>query len=210
MGHIVTVVGIERHATVRGHTLECDECGDTYNGGNGGSRGGPIMPNGYRELKPVMLVEHAIRLGWTGLEKYQDPSSVKGMAPPDLCPICSAMKDAPYWPTVVEEPASIAVLVYRKDGPLVQRYTVVRPLAHMPFGINTEGWPVRDRYNEPPAVIDLKVTASETNVRGIYFESNVQWPDRKRGEGFKDKAPKIRLWSWGDGHVYAKEVSSKR
>lgn len=210
MSHLVRVDGIEMFATVRGHSLECDSCGERYDGGNDEDKGGPLMPCGYRELRPQMILEHGMRLGWTGLEKYKDPASVRGVAPPDLCPVCSAMKGAPYWPTVVEEPAGTAVLVYRRDGPLVQRFTVVRPLDRAPLGIDTEGWPVRDRYNEPPAVMELKVTASETVVQGIHFDSNVRWPSQQRGECFKEKAPRIRLWSWGDGKVYGKEVSQSR
>lgn len=207
MAHIVKVDGIEMYATARGHGLECDECGDTYTGGNHEDRGGPYKPNGYRGTNHHEIVADGIQLGWTGLEKYLDPSKVKGVASPDRCPICSAMKEAPYVPTTVHEPDGIAVVVYRSELPLVQKHTIVRPLGLKMFGVNTTGWPVRDRYNEPPAVLELKFTASENWMHSIYFESNVSWPGRKRGEGFKEKAPKICLWSWGDGKVYAREIT---
>jgi hypothetical protein len=205
MAHLVKVDGIEL-GNARGHRLECDECGDIYTGGNHEDRGGPFRPNGYRGVDRQQIVEDAIHLGWTGLEKYQDPNHTKGKAAPDRCPICSAMKGAPYVPTVVHEPNGIAVVVYRPELPLVQKHTIVRPLGRAPFGVNTEGWPTRDRYSEPPAVLELKFTASESGMHSIFFESNVRWPERKRGDGFKEKAPKIRLWSWGDGKVYAKEL----
>jgi hypothetical protein len=207
MAHIVKVDGIEMFATARGHSLECDECGDTYTGGNGEDRGGPIMINGYRSVDRSEIVSDAAQLGWTGLTKYLAPAEVKGMAPPDLCPVCSVMKHAPYWPTVVHEPKGIKTLMYSDKGPLVQRHTVVRPLEKGPFGITIVGWPLLDRYNQPPAVMDVKFTASENGVNSIYFDGSVKWPYRKRGEGFKSVAPKIRLWSWGDGKVYAKEIT---
>jgi hypothetical protein len=207
MAHIVKVEGIELFATARGHSLECDECGDTYIGGNHEDRGGPYQPNGYRSIDRQQIVEDAMRLGWTGLEKYQDPSQAKGTAALDLCPVCSAMRKAPYWPTHVHEPKGIGHVMYNPAGPLVQRHTVVRPLEKGPFGVTLGGWPLRDRYNEPPAILDIKFTASENGVSSIYFDSSVRWPSRKRGEGFKSPAPMIRLWSWGDGKVYAKELN---
>jgi len=210
MGHKVTITkvdGIERFLTTHGHTLECDECGEQYNGGNDEDKGGPLMPQGYRGMSPTQILDHGIRLGWTGLEKYQDPSKVKGVAPPDRCPVCAAMKGAPYWPAIIHEPIAHAILFYRADGPLMQSHTVVLPLTRTKIHISSLDWPERDRYNEPPAVLKLKIVANEKNPDGWIFNTTIHWPGQKGKPQFKAKSPIIRLWSWGDGKVYAKEVS---
>jgi hypothetical protein len=213
MGHIVTIAkvdGIERFMTTHGHTLECDNCGEQYNGGNDEDKGGPLMPDGYRGISPATILDHGERLGWTGLDKYKDWTKIQGMAPSDLCPVCSAMKGAPYWPVNIHEPLSLVRLWYVAKAPLVQKHTVVLPMENRIVEINTNAWPRRDRYNQPPAVLEVKFITKDSPFVGLSFESKIRWPGQKGKPQFKEKSPLIRLWSWGDGKVYAKEVSPKR
>jgi hypothetical protein len=205
MGHLVKVDGIEINATVRAQSLECDECNDQYNGGNGEDKAGPIKPNGYRSITPTDLIWDAKRLGWTGLEKYETPP--QGKAPPDLCPVCSAMKRAPYWPTLVHEPIGSLIIAYQPTGPLVQRHVLVAPLERRKIGVGVHNWPGRSRVIQAPAIIDVKIVAQEMGPLEIDFLNIVRWPGHKAQPPFKAKSPTIRLWSWGDGKVYAKEVS---
>jgi hypothetical protein len=212
MGHIVTITkvdNIERFLTTHGHTLECDECGEQYNGGNDEDKGGPLMPNGYRGMSPSQILDHGEKLGWTGLAKYHDWTKIQGMAPPDLCPVCSAMKKAPYWATVIHEPDTLTTLRYEKRGPILQTHSIVMPLERREISITTRDWPERDRYNVAPAVMMVKVIGTDDGNIRLGFDTNVRWIDRKPGF-LKGKSHLLRLWSWGDNKVYVKEVSPKR
>ncbi len=55
-----------------------------YNGGNGTTKPGPLMPNGYRRNQEDAIAQHAKALGWTGpMTRSSDL---------DLCPICTVAR----------------------------------------------------------------------------------------------------------------------
>lgn len=80
MPHLDTVIGIEKMGSLH-VSLRCDECGATYNGGNGSTKPGPVMLTGYRATQVELLRTDAKTLGWTG------PMSRESTT--DKCPVCS-------------------------------------------------------------------------------------------------------------------------
>lgn len=90
MPHLDTVTGIERYLNVRGYSLVCDVCKVTYNGGNGSDPAVPYRPRGYRFGEQDLLIEHALQLGWTGVEQYLQTTGQDQEVKIDKCPHCSA------------------------------------------------------------------------------------------------------------------------
>ncbi len=78
--NLLTVVGIEKLGFCP-ICLKCDTCGNVYNGGNGSTKPGPVMPRGYAALQEQLLQADARMLGWTGPLTRESTT--------DKCPTCS-------------------------------------------------------------------------------------------------------------------------
>lgn len=123
--------------------------------------------------------------------------------------------------SIVQEPIPLApTAIHNGSGPLItlryhkhdelneQRHSVetTRPLI-----VCTCDWPKREPW-EQPAVMVLWVRHKDSISRTIEFGDEVQWWSEHgplhHTPAYRGKDPMFRLWSWGNGVVYASEVTS--
>lgn len=114
----------------------------------------------------------------------------------------------PLAPTTIHSGTGpLITLRYRKDHHLnEQRHSVETDHNLI---VHTRDWPKREPWEEP-AVMVLWVRNKDYILQPITFQDDVQWFNEygplDHTPAYHAKDPMFRLWSWGNGIVYASEI----